>query len=125
MMLSPRCETNMTQASSVSPSWLTAAATARASGSTSPWAIDQALVSGGGAIDSELAKCSSCTVKWLDTISALQWAQKVSTDEHRARHRDLRSWHAAGVDPLGGSFEDGSGLHLEQPGDHHSEPHAA
>jgi hypothetical protein len=37
----PRCETNMTQASSVSPSWLTAAATARASGSTSPWAIDQ------------------------------------------------------------------------------------
>jgi hypothetical protein len=33
-----------------------------------------ALVSGGGAIDSELAKCSSCTVKWLDTISALQWA---------------------------------------------------
>jgi len=34
-------------------------------------------------------------------------------------------WRATGVDPLGGSFEDGSGLHLAQPGDHHSEPRAA
>lgn len=45
--------------------------------------INQSAVTYGNvqqdATDNELAKCSSCSVKWLDTISALQWAQKVPT----------------------------------------------